>query len=163
MALAGAFVLSVVVGTVQMIAPVVISSDTKTIGYIQTGLGVLGTGVGFALAKKHPMIAVAIGAPSVAALIGTFLSGQIAKLLAPKSQGGSQTQSGFVSTMQALVNRQNIPHLNAVYANNMEAVYAQQMAALASQQNIPHIGAVFAQDEGMGYVPPPPWEVAVGF
>jgi len=147
LAAAGAFILSLVVGTVEMIAPVLVSKDAKTIGYVQTGLGLVGTGAGIALAKKHPMIGLAIGIPSVAALLGSVISGAVGKLLtsvtSPKpTQGALVNAQGqphlgaLVQQLGALVNAQGQPRLGAVFADNVGAVFAD------------NVGAVFA--DGMG-------------
>ena len=181
MAAAGAFLVSVVVGTVEMIGPVLVSKDAKTVGYIQAGLSIAGIGTGLFLAKKHPMLAVAVGAPSVASLVGSFLSAAIAKMITPTQVGPATTTTtpapaatqkgmGALSrNLGALLSQQGAPRLGALHSNQgapmLGAVFHENMGAVFANQ-----GAVFHEnmgDYGGGYmagaVDTPPWSQGTPF
>lgn len=142
----GSILLALVVGTIEGFAPGMIApKDPVLAGRIRMGLGVVGTIGGIALAKKHPMLGLAIAAPSFSFLVGGYISEALTKALAPSTTSAHpQTQSGLVRTLGALVAQSRAPlsglqpahaapQLSAVYGQDMSAVYAENMGAVYSE------------------------------
>lgn len=197
LAVAGAAVVSLVVGAIEVFVPNMVApkipagqpnagtTDLKTLGYIQTGLSLAGIGGGLFLAKKHPMLAVAIAAPSVAGLFGTMISAAISKALTPapatttaaptttttKGLGALNRQLGALLSAQGNPNlsgfasAQGAPRLGmgAVYAESMGAVYAQNMGAVYAQ-NMGDYGYDGEEEYlGAAVVDSPPWSQGTPF
>ncbi len=173
--LAGALAvaLSLGVGVLEGVVPaLVIPRDFNLAQKVRMGLGAVGTGIGLFLVKKHPVLGLAIAAPSFAVLASGALNEWIAKLLAPASSTASArptTQNGLVRQLGAMVSRIGAPNLGgyervggppqlaAVFASDLGAVYG---------DNLGGMGAVYSNSMGDALAGAPagaPWAAPTPF
>jgi hypothetical protein len=159
-----AVALSLGVGALEGILPAfIIPKDFALQQKVRMGAGALGTIVGIALVKKHPVLGLAIGAPSFAVLASGALNEWINKLFS-SSQSAGRVQSGLTRQMGAFV-QQGASRINAVYASNLGG-YAQAGGP-------PRLNAVYGSNlsavygsnlSGIGSLPStPPWEQSTPF
>lgn len=137
-----AVALSLGVGALEGILPAfIIPKDFALQQKVRMGAGAVGTIVGIALVKKHPILGLAIGAPSFAVLASGALNEWINKLFTA-STAASSGQSGLTRQLGALLRqggppqlggysqRGGPPQLNAVFRSNLNAVYGSNMNAV---------------------------------
>jgi hypothetical protein len=134
-----AVALSLGVGAVEGILPAfIIPKDFALQQKVRMGAGAVGTIVGIALVKRHPIVGLAIAAPSFAVLASGALNEWINKLFSSATTSKATTQSGLVQRINAIYasnlngfSQQGAPpRLNAVYGSNLNAVYGSNLGAL---------------------------------
>jgi hypothetical protein len=133
-----AVALSLGVGAVEGILPAfIIPKDFALQQKVRMGAGAVGTIVGIVLVKKHPIVGLAIAAPSFAVLASGALNEWINKLFSSATTA-AKPMSGLVQRINA-VYASNLngfsqqgapPRLNAVYGSNLNAVYGSNLGAL---------------------------------
>lgn len=156
-----AVLLSLGVGAVEGILPaLIIPKDFDLQQKVRMGAGAVGTIAGLALVKNHPVLGLAIAAPSFAVLASGTLNEWISKALAPSSvKSAPKVQSGLVRQIGA-VYHQNMAAL-VPSQRSLGAVYHQDMAALVASQRGP-MGAVFHESMGDTH-PGAPWNQRTPF
>jgi hypothetical protein len=160
-----AVVLSLGVAALESFLPAVLIPKNFTLQQqVRMGVAAVGTIGGIALAaKSHPVLGLAIAAPSFAVLASNFVNGLIAKVLTPATTTTAKptTTSGLVRQLGA-VYHQNMAALVASQRGPLGAVYHQNMAALVPSQRGP-LGAVFHQNMGDSGHPGAPWNQRTPF
>ena len=135
-----AVALSLGVGAIEGILPAfIIPKDFALQQKVRMGAGAVGTIVGIALVKKHPVLGLAIAAPSFAVLASGALNEWINKLFSSATSSAKPVgTSGLVQRIGAIYQsnlngyqQQGTPRqMGAVYASNLGAVFGSNLNAL---------------------------------